>query len=82
MLKALAKLAYDFSFGKNPDPSSFEGLLDGTFSNTKVDLLEKALAKSPLPSEIIAKQTSKSASFRIHVKPISDFATRTQQGPP
>lgn len=29
VLKALAKLAYDFSFGKNPDPSFLEALLDG-----------------------------------------------------
>jgi hypothetical protein len=29
VLKALAKLAYDFAFGKNPEPESLEALLDG-----------------------------------------------------
>lgn len=53
---------------------SAAGFIDLAFSNTKVDFLEKALAKCPHRSEIIAKQTGKSASFRIRVKPISDFS--------
>ena len=46
------------------------GYVDLAFSNTRVASLDKALAKCPHPSEIIAEQTNKSASFRICVKPI------------
>ena len=46
-----------------------------------MDLLEKALAKCPHSSEIIAKKTGKSASFRIRVKPISDFSDHAAAKP-
>jgi len=29
VLKALAKLTFDFAFGKNPDATSLEALIDG-----------------------------------------------------
>jgi hypothetical protein len=57
------------------------GFVDLAFPNTKVDLLEKALAKCPHLSEIIARQTHKSASLSIRVKLISDFSDHAAAKP-
>jgi len=69
---------FDFTGGGLPAGAkithkSKDGVIDLAFSETRVNSLRKALAKCPHPSEIIAEQTHKSASFRICVKPISDF---------
>lgn len=70
---------FDFKGGGLPAGAvighkSEQGFIDLSFSNTKVAVLERLLAKCPHPPEITAKKTGNSASVRIHVKPISDFS--------
>ena len=52
---------------------SERGFIDLAFSKTKVEVLERALAKCSNSLEIHAEKTGKSASFRVSIKPISDF---------
>ncbi len=70
-----------FNFKRGGIPAGAEiihkaaaGFIDLVFTNTKVDALHRVLAKCAHPPEIIAQQTGNSASFRIIVKPISDFS--------
>ncbi len=69
---------FDFKGGGIPAGAvighkSEHGFVDLSFSNTKVNALEMLLAKCHHPTKITAKKTGSSASFRVHVKPISDF---------
>lgn len=49
------------------------GFVDLSFSQTNIKRVERFLQDNPQSTRIVAAQTGKSASFRIHVSPIPDI---------